>query len=344
MRLKTNQLDTHIKKSSLAPLYFISGEEPFQKLEATDKLRTAATKQGYTERVVLDVEANFDWDVLTQSTANLSLFASRKLVELRLGTHKPGKAGGEALTHYIETAGGNNLLLINSDKLDKSAQNARWFKQLDKAGVIIQIWPMNCSQLRSWITNRFKSKGKVVAPEAVQLIHERVEGNLLAAQQEIDKLCLLIDTEEISVKQITNSMTDCARYDAFALIEAAYAGDVKRALKILERLQHEVIAPQMLYGALIWDLRRTCELAQKADGEVPNESVFRSLYIWDRDKQAAIKKMLYRYSLSQLYQLFCDLIELEKNLRTDNQRLIWDSFTNFVLQLSGVQHSNMVHN
>ena len=229
MRLRPDQLISHLQRSGPAPVYCLSGDDPLQLLEAEDAIRSHAREAGIQERSVLDVNKGFDWNVLARESANLSLFSDRRLIELRLGNHKPGKAGGEALTEYATNINNDNVLLITAAKLDKAAQQTRWYKSLDSAGVTVQIWPIDNHRLPDWIVQRMQRLGKKMDRDAADLIAQRTEGNLLAAKQELEKLCLLIDKDRVSLQDVMESVGDSARYDVFALIEQAYLGKPDRS-------------------------------------------------------------------------------------------------------------------
>ena len=220
MRLRADQLADNLGRRGLSPIYYISGDEPLQMLEAADLVRRLAREQGCEERTVLDVVKGFDWNQLSQASANLSLFASRRLIELRLGSQKPGKEGASALLDYASRTDLEDVLLLTSDKIDKRIQQGRWFKALDLVGVTVQIWPIEPDRLPDWIRQRMQSYGKKMDRDAASLIAERVEGNLLAARQEIDKLALLVDKDVVDLKDAMEAVSDSSRFEVFDLIES----------------------------------------------------------------------------------------------------------------------------
>ena len=274
MQLRTEQLPDEIERKGLSPVYLISGDEPLQLNEATDLIRLKAREQGVEERIVLDVATGFDWNRLIEESASMSLFASTRLIELRMGSSKPGRDGGKVLTKYAEQLASNNILLITSDRLDKRTQQSKWYKSLNKVGVTIQIWPIEVTRLPAWIRQRVQKYNKHITDDAAQLIADRVEGNLLAASQEIDKLCLLIDNNEITADDVISAVTDSARYDVFELIECAYANETKRLMRMLNGLKSEGMEPMAIYGALMWDYRRLCSMAYHFNNGLTLDKLF----------------------------------------------------------------------
>ena len=302
MRLRADQLSDHIERQGLASTWFVSGDEPLQMLETTDFIREKARQQGCEERLVLDVGRDFDWDSLGASNAEMSLFSSRRLIELRLGEQKPGKEGGAALVDYVNGRNADDVLLISSARIDKRTQQSKWFKALDESGVCIQLWPVDAGQLPNWISYRMKSLGKNIDRDAADLIAERVEGNLLAAKQEIDKLALLVDADKVVLQDVMDSVSDSSRYDVFDLVASSLGGNTVRMTRMLNGLKTEGAEPLAVFGALMWEIRRICSVAHDIAGGVPEERAFSSNQIWQQ-KKAAVKTVLRRYSGVQLDKL-----------------------------------------
>lgn len=214
MKIRLDQLKIQLQKT-LAPIYFVSGDEPFQVGEACQLIREQARAQGVTEREVFHVDRSFDWNQLTASAGAMSLFAERKLIEVQLPTGKPGDAGAKALVAYAEQAAEENILLVISGKLEAAQQRSKWYKALDKVGAMLAIWPIDAAQLPQWIRQRLQLRGLKPTPEAVALLADRVEGNLLAADQEMEKLLLLNGAGDVDAEQVMEAVSDSARFDAF---------------------------------------------------------------------------------------------------------------------------------
>ncbi|MGB5474623.1 MAG: DNA polymerase III subunit delta, partial [Gammaproteobacteria bacterium] len=255
MQLKPEQLDAHLK-NKLAPVYFISGDEPLRVLEAADAVRAAARTQGYDERDVMTVQAGFDWNSLLAQAGNLSLFAQRRIIDLRIPTGKPGEAGAKALREFVAQAPEDILLLITAGKLDPSARKSKWVQALEQAGVAVFVWPLNAQEFNGWVQARMRKRGLQPSAIAVQMLAERVEGNLLACVQEIDKLYLLRGAGPVDADAIAGLVADHARFDVYTLVDAALAGKATRSVRILNGLQAEGVAPPVVLWALARELRQ----------------------------------------------------------------------------------------
>ncbi len=340
MRLRSDQLNNHLQKSSLAPIYFVSGDEPLQKLECVDQLRMSARAQGYDERLVFNVDKSFDWNSINDASANLSLFASRRIIELRMNSPKPGKEGGKVLLEYTQQLNEDNLLIISSDKLDKSAQNNKWVKAIEKVGVLIQVWPVSPAQLPGWIQNRLQSKQKRITLDAARLVALRVEGNLLAAQQEIDKLILLIEKDDIDTEDVIAAVADSSRYDVFDLIDSAFLGNTNRTLHMLQGLRNEGTEPMALFGAWMWEFRRLCSIAHQYESGANLESLFKSYRIWDQKKRS-MNAVLQRHSGQSFDKLLRFCATIDRTLKSSRREQAWDQFNTLLLAIAGVNTTKL---
>jgi DNA polymerase III subunit delta len=340
MRLRPDQLNSHLQRSSLAPIYFVSGDEPFQKLECIDQIRMTARSQGYDERLVFNVDKSFDWSSINDASANMSLFSSRRIIELRMGSPKPGKEGGRILLEYAEQLNDDNLLIISSDKLDKSAQSNKWVKAVEKVGTLIQVWPVNPAQLPGWIQNRLQSKHKRITLDAARLIALRVEGNLLAAQQEIDKLILLIDKDDIDIEDVIAAVADSSRYDVFDLIESAFLGNTDRTLYMLQGLRNEGTEPMALFGAWMWEFRRLCSIAHQQEAGANLEGLFKSYRIWDQKKRP-MNAVLQRHSCKSFDQLLKFCATIDRTLKSSRKDQAWDQFNTLLLAIAGINTTKL---
>jgi DNA polymerase-3 subunit delta len=246
--------------ADLKPAYLIVGAEHLLVLEAADALRARGKELGYVEREVLDVEAGFDWNRLGDASRSMSLFASRKLIDLRLPTGKPGKEGSAAIVEYCEAPPPDTVLLISANDWSKAHEGA-WVKALDGVGTYVPVWPLKTEELPDWIAARMASRGLKATADAMALLADRVEGNLLAAAQEIDKLALLQAGATLDVAELEASVADDARYDAFRLSDAAIGGDAGRALHIVAGLRAEGEELIPLLGWLLTQLRSLLRLS-----------------------------------------------------------------------------------
>ena len=306
-------------------------------MEAVDEIRHRARKQEFSERIVLDVSTGFDWSTLLQQGSNLSLFSSKRLIELRLGNTKPGNEGGKVLIEYADNVTTDELLIITSSRIDKKNQNTRWFKALDNTGITIQVWPVELSKLPDWITRRVKKFNKIINIHAATLIAERVEGNLLAASQEIDKLCLLVEKNEIDIEDVMTSVSDSSRYDVFKLIESSLAGDTKRTVRMLDGLRNEGVDPAAIYGALLWEYRRLCSMSYLFSNSVPLNELFSRYRIWDVNRKHAIKNVLQGHSIKEMHTYLVDAVRIDRQIKGIDRPLVWNSLQQFLLLLCGTQ-------
>ena len=335
MRLRAEQLPDHIDREGLSRIWHVSGDEPLQMLETTDFIRDKARQHGCEERLVLEVGRDFDWDSLAASNAEMSLFASRRLIELRLGESKPGKEGGAALSEYA-AATSDDILLISSSKIDKRTQQSKWFKALDDAGVCIQIWPVDAGQLPGWISYRIKNLGKNINRDAADLIAERVEGNLLAAKQEIDKLMLLVEGDRIELQDVMDSVSDSSRYDVFDLVASSLGGNTVRMTRMLHGLKSEGAEPLAVFGALMWEIRRVCSVAYDMRAGVSEDKAFYTNQIWQQ-KKAAVKAVLKRYSCAQLDTILKYASVVDRGLKGAIPCNRWDMLENYLFRIAGVR-------
>jgi DNA polymerase-3 subunit delta len=253
LRLTPEQLPAALSRG-LAPIYLVSGDEPLAVGESADAVRAAARAAGFGDRNVYFVERGFDWAELEHATRALSLFAERRLIELRMPSGKPDK-GADLLKAIAERPPPDLLCLIVSGKLDGKTADAPWVRAIEQEGVVVRIWPVATAALPGWLAGRALTLGLRLEPGAAQLIIDRVEGNLLAAKQELDVLALLADGRSIGTELVLGAVGDSARYDVFQLGEAAAGGDGGRALRILTGLRNEGVEPTLVLWALVRELR-----------------------------------------------------------------------------------------
>ncbi len=335
MQIRVEQLTAEIERKGLSPIYLISGDEPLQSNEAADFIRRKARESGIEERVVLDVATGFDWNRLIEENASMSLFANTRLIELRMGSSKPGREGGKVLTEYAEHLASENILLITCNKLEKQVQKSKWYKALDKVGVTTQVWPIAAEKLPSWLRQRVKQHNKAITADAAQLIADRVEGNMLAASQEISKLCLLVDNDEITVEDVVSAVTDSTRFDVFNLIECAYANETKRLLRMLDGLKSEGMDPMAIYGPLMWDYRRLCTMGYHLSNGTSLEKLFSDYRIWDNKRKQAIKSILHRHDIKKLHALLKQANTLDRTIKSAEKHTAWDALLSLLLAFSG---------
>ena len=250
MKVFADQLPGALAKK-LPATVIVAGDEPLQHRDACDAVRAAARKAGIEEREVLDVEPNFAWGKLLEAASSLSLFATSKLLELRLGNQKLGQEGSKALAQYADmAAGSDDLLLISMGKLDAKQQKSAWFKALDKDGLFVPVWPVDISRLGYWLRDRAALHQLQIDLDAARLLGERTEGNLLAADQELQKLSLIHPPQtRLTAEHIAQGVESSTRFDVFNLADACLKGETSRASRIVTGLKSEgVEAPIVLWS------------------------------------------------------------------------------------------------
>jgi DNA polymerase III subunit delta len=346
MQLAANQLGAHLQKG-LQSLYTLHGDEPLLIQEAADALRTAARLQGYSERTSHTVSgAHFDWSEVLAAGGSLSLFADKQIVELRIPSGKPGKDGSQALQQIAEAAKGNDntLTLVILPRLDKLAKTSGWFMALDGHGITLQVEPVERNVLPQWIAQRLSRQGqRVVAGEdgqhALQFFADRVEGNLLAAHQEIQKLALLYAPGELTFGQIESAVLNVARFDVFKLSEAVLAGQTIRVQRMLDGLQAEGEAEVLVHWALSEDIRALKRVMDAMGQGRPLPMALREQRIWGI-KERLFERVIPRLtdtSLSNLLQAAHQVDGIVKGLKQpDWPTQPWQALHRLALQLCAV--------
>ena len=332
MRSSPDQLCTQLKRQ-LAPVYLVSGDEPLQLQECCDLVRREARAQGCTDREVIDAgSSGFDWQEILHSANSMSLFAERKLIELRLPSGKPGAEGSKALCEYLEIASGDDVLLIVAGKIDKQSTNSKWFKALDKAGVVIQVWPVDARNLPRWMRQRVSAAGMNIDDEALQLLCDRVEGNLLAASQEVEKLKLLASDSRITARAVLDSVSDNARYSVFELADKALQGDAAGSLHMLHGLRGEGTEP----AVVLWSLTREIRTLYEVQLDCPNgQGVMQALNarrVW-KNRISLMQSALARHNPRSMAQLLEQATKVDGSIKGFAGGRPWDNLEDLVLGL-----------
>ena len=303
MRIRPEQLERHLDRG-LASVYVVHGDEPLQREESLDAIRSAARAAGFGERIVLHADSDFDWSELRAHAASLSLFAERRLIDLRIPGGSPGKDGGPALAQYAASPPPDMVLLLSCGRLDRRSTSTKWFKALEGAGDVVEVYPVRARDLPRWIAARSATRGMAIERDAAEALAERSEGNLLACAQEIDKLCLLTSNNSVSrsptttvearppdgtpaippsgrrppsgrqphqrspvtVDDVMRTVADSARFGTFDLVDPALEGNGARAVRILHVLREEGVEPFHVLGSLTWAIRGVCAIAAGVEG------------------------------------------------------------------------------
>jgi len=332
-QLRPDQLAAHLARQ-LAPVYLLHGDEPLQLAECADAVRARAREAGCAERRVFDVDASFDWNELAAAAGNLSLFAERRLLEIRLPSGKPGDRGARALREYAAAPPDDTVLLITAGKLEKQARASQWVKALEETGVGIAVWPVEPAQLPAWIGRRMNAHGMRPTPDALQLLADRVEGNLLACHQEIEKLFLLFGATAIDVEQVADAVTDSARFDVYALVDAALAGQPTRVYRMAAGLRAEGVEPPLILWALERELPALVRMAGELQSDRNLPALLARYRVWDKRK-AAVGGVLKRLSRRALEGLLRRLARVDRVAKGRAPGNAWDELVQLLLELAG---------
>jgi len=331
MILKPDQMKAHWR-DTLAPIYLITGDEPFQKDELTDQLRQLARQRGCTERIIFHVDRSFEWTQLLHTSNSLSLFSERRLIELRLEQAKPGDVGAKTLLAYAEQLNGDDLLLITMPKLDAAGKKSKWYKTLEKVGVHVAVWPLDSQQLIGWIAHRLRRLGLSATPKAVQLLAERVEGNLLAAVQEIEKLNLS-DERHID-EQTMLEVTDSAQYDIFDLVDSALLGHIKKVVAIVERMKHSGTEVILVLWAFAREIRQLLLMAEQLANGQPMAQVLKAGRIWKK-RENIVRTALQRHSVKH-WQLYLQQASgIDRMIKGIDHGNVWEALLMLAMAMAG---------
>ena len=341
MQVRAEALDAHLEKS-LAPLYVISSDEHLLSMEAADRIRKRARTTGFSEREVLIVDRYFKWGELTSSQQSMSLFGDKKLIELRIPTGKPGKEGGQALQEYAtncaaSTTADETLTLITLPKLDWATQKSAWVGALQRAAVYIDIPVVERNQLANWIGQRLAAQGQSADKIALDFMVERVEGNLLAAHQEIRKLGLLYPEGCLTVEQVHDAVLNVARYDVFKLSEAMLAGDVPRLLRMLEGLKGEGEALPLVLWAITDEIRTLLKLKLGFNDGRPLAMLMKEYRIWG-PRERLIPNAIARVTLRTLQTAMHESAQIDKLIKGLRAREFagdsWDALLQLAMRIA----------
>ncbi len=340
MKLNADHLPTQLKKS-LPTICLITGDEPLLVGEACDQVRSAARARGFSERQVFFVERGFDWQELRAATQEMSLFAEQRVLEVRLAGASPGNEGSAVLCDIaarLNSQGGATdiLVMVVADKLDARSLSSKWVSAIDKHGLLVQVWPVDVAQLPAWVEKRMQRAGLKFDTGVAQLIAERVEGNLLAAQQEIDKLALLHADQTLNVDNVLEAVADSARYDVLQLGMAAMQGNAARALRILDGLQEEGIDAVLVLWGVNKDLQWLARVAFGVARGQSADSAMMAAGVW-KPRQAAMKQALTRLKLPALRAMLVDAAQADAAIKGVNRRAPWVELRGLVARLAGVK-------
>lgn len=337
MKLAPAQLAKHLK-GSLAPIYIVSGDEPLLCQEATDSIRAACRKQGFSERRVFHVENGFEWGMFREEASALSLFAEQKLIELRIPAGKPSDAGTQALLEYVQQPPSDTVLLITLPKLDSKTQKLKWAKALIESNhsQFVAIWPLELAQFPDWLRQRLQQTGLNPTPDALSVLASRTEGNLLAAVQEITKLRLLVEGNTLELEAVENAVVDSARFDLFGLLDALLAGQAEHAVRMLHGLRAEGIeAPVILWG-ITREIRQLAALARQHEQGTPLSQAINHVKppIFGK-RQALVTQAVRRFSSLGWSDLLAQTQHIDAQIKGQTSGDPWINLISVALKMTG---------
>ena len=333
MRLRPEQLSAHLAQG-LAPLYVVHGDEPLLAIEAGDAVRAAARAAGCEEREVLVVEPGFKWDAFSAASRNLGLFGARKLVDLRIPGGKPGAEGARVLEDCAANPAPDTTILITLPRLDRATSSSSWFAALKQGGITLEVFPLERADLPRWIASRLERQRQRASAETLQFLADTTEGNLLAAQQELEKIGLLLPEGELEQAAVENAVADVARFDVFQLSEAWLSGDAARACRILAALENEGEGVPLLLWQLGEDLHALATVLASTASGTPVAIAVKSARVWGK-RQTAIERAARRVAPSAIQPLLLRLARLDALAKGIGRGDVWDHLRDVALALAG---------
>lgn len=333
MRIKPEQLPQHLQKQPTS-LYTLFGSEPLLMQEAADLIRDHARRQGYTERELLVAEQHFDWTSLLNAGSNISLFGERKIIDIRIPSGKPGKEGGKAIEAYCNALPPDILTLVTLPRIDKQGQATKWFKALETSGTMIPVYALERDRLSDWIGQRLARQQQKADAATLQFLADQVEGNLLAAHQEIQKLALLYPGGHLTFAQVKDVVLNVARYDVFQLADAMLAADTARFVRILNGLQGEGTPPLLILATLAESIRQLISIQQGlADGQPPAQ-LLQAARVWG-DRQKFVMTAVKRIKPQILLQGLSQAATIDRMVKGVAQGDVWDALLQLGMKMGG---------
>ena len=333
MQLRHDQLGAHLARS-LAPLYVVHGDEPLAAIEAADAIRAAARRAGCDEREVFIVEQHFRWDAFVAANANLGLFGSRKLIDIRIPSGKPGVEGAAAIEQHARRPNADNVTLISLPRVDRTTQSSAWFMALAEHGVTIAVAQVDRHALPAWIAQRLSRNDQRAARETLAFLAERCEGNLLAARQEIDKLALLLPPGQLAHADVERAVANVARYDIQELSEAWLDGDAGRTLRIIDGLRSEGEPITLVVWQLGEDLHALAFVHDAISDGQSLSSAIRNVRVWGK-RQIALERAARRTGSAALAPMLRSLATLDGLAKGIGHGDPWESVADIALALCG---------
>ena len=344
MKIKAEQL-TRTLENQNPTVYWLAGDDPLLMQEAADQVRKHYQNKGFGERQIFNIDRSFNWDNFSQTTDNLSLFSEQKIIELKLTSSKLEEAGKNALHAYLAKPNPEFLILIISPKLESSMLSTKWFKIIESHSAFVQIWPINREGLGAWLTRRLLREGISAEPNALELLVDKVEGNLLAATQEIEKLKLLVSQDNktnisLDVNTVMQVVADSSRYSVYHLVDAALKGDAVRSQKILRTLRAEGLLPLPILAAITRELRTLLPLIERKEQGQGINAIMQTARIWFNKKQA-VGSALGRLNTQDIWHFLEHARRVDQSIKGIIRANSWDELSLLLLAISGQSTATM---
>jgi DNA polymerase-3 subunit delta len=324
MRIDTEQLPQHLKRG-LSPLYVVFGEELLLALEAADRIRAAAAAAGHEERKIFIADPAFDWQSLLAAANNLSLFAPKRLLDLRVPSGKPGKEGGEALTRLARDPPPDTITLITLPAIDRQSQGSKWFEALENGASVVYAAAVIRERLPKWIEQRLGAQGQHASAETLAFIADRVEGNLMAAHQEVQKLALLFPAGELPFDGVKQAVLDVARFDVFDIGTALLKAERRNFVRMLDGLRAEGAPPPLVLWAIAEQARTLARLKHLQAHGVALGQAMRELRLWG-PRQQLTQQALARIDRPRLLRILAEAAEADRMIKGLEKGDVWDTF------------------
>ena len=333
MNIKPEQLQNSLS-SQLASTYFAFGAEILLVEQSLSMIKGIARENGFKERFRFDIDGNFSWDSIISLISSPSLFAEKRIIECRLTTGKIGVKGSKALTEILETLPDDILLIISSGKLEMAQQKSKWFKTLDKKGIIIQHWEVQSNQLVGWITRNMSQLGLDSNIEVANAIAYCTEGNLLASMQEIQKLKIAYPDGKINLREYLNQIDQQSQYSVFGMIDSALQGDTDKVNKVFNSLIDDSTPPVILVSSLYREIKNLVNMSIELKTNQTTESILNNHRVWQKRKPL-ISNALKKHSYQKLQKLLLRLGRIDRSLKGMDNLDVYDELQNVVISLSG---------
>ncbi|HSC95401.1 MAG TPA: DNA polymerase III subunit delta [Burkholderiales bacterium] len=343
MRITTEQLQQHLA-GELRTLYTVFGDETLLALEASDRIRAKARAEGYTERLVLTADSGFRWSELAFAGSSQSLFAARRVLELRVPTGKPGTDGSEALQRHCDKLPPDTITLLVLPGIDWRAQKAAWFDALERTGVVIEAKPVPRKALPAWLAGRLRAQGQEADQETLEFIADRVEGNLLAAHQEMQKLALLFPAGPIAFEQARDAVLDVTRYDVFNLGESMLAGDVLHLARMIDGLKGEGVAPPLVLWAIAEEIRAIGRVLDGIGAGRTPPQLWREARVWGGSHQGLMQQHCRRFTKEQVETALAHAARADRMVKGLIRGDVWDELLQLALRFAAATPSKSLPN